>query len=371
MNITKFFKHFPFLWDQFKRFKKEKKYRYRYKQKELKDMKINIISPGAEHGWIVYKFAKSVYDELIRMGYSATITDRYDKTADINHYFKLDNVGYSIYSKVDQHTTFMIAHIDSKMKLDQVIDLTNKGAIGVCMSEDTHKQLINSGVRRDKLCYIHPAQDQQILPKKICLGFTYRIHDDNRKRDNILEDICKEIDPSIFKIAIMGRGWDKIVENVTKMGFEVEYYNEFDKEIYNELMPRIDYYCYFGFDEGSMGYLDAVAAGIGTIVTPQGYHKETECEITYPVVTLTDILNALHTIESERKKHIRFVNEWTWENYTKKHIEIWKYMLGIEKLDILLQNRGRYTDGIFSLLLEDLNYYESLTDKIKKTDKYI
>ena len=366
MGLKSLIKNFPFLWDQYRRFKKEKKYRYRYKDMDLKQLKINIISPDASKGWIVYKFAKSVYDELVKMGYNATLSDAYDSKAAINHYFKLNNVGYSKYSKVDDHSSFMIAHVDTKLKLDQIKDLTDQGAIGVCMSYDTYSQLIAAGVRKDKLCYIHPAQDQQITPKKITLGFTYRIHDDNRKRDNILEDICKEIDPKVFKIAIMGRGWDKIVENVRAMGFEVEYYNEFDKQVYNELMPRIDYYCYFGFDEGSMGYLDAVAAGIGTIVTPQGYHKETECPITYPVNNLSEILDALHEIEYERKKHLRFVNEWTWENYTKKHIEIWKYMLGIEKLEVLLQNRGYYNDGIFSLLLEDLAYDETLKEKMKK-----
>ena len=117
-----------------------------------------------------------------------------------------------------------------------------------------------------------------------------------------------------------------------------------------------------------MGFLDAMAAGIGTIVTPQGYHLDTDVDITYPVRTLSDIVDALKDIERKRKKYFDFANTWTWKNYALKHLEIWKYMAGAEKMDILLSNRGKYLDGIFSLMLEDLSYYESLSEKIKKVD---
>lgn len=360
---------FPRLWNQFRRFLKEKKYRYRYVERGK--MKINIISPDEKSGWIIYKFGKSVYDQLVNLGYEATLSDSYDPSADINHYFAPNNVGYSKMSKVDKHSTFMITHVDTALKLDQIKDLTNKGAIGICMSLETHEKLIASGVRRNRLCYINPAQDGQLKPKKISLGFTYMVHNDCRKRDDILVDICREISPDIFRFIIMGAGWDNIIEKIKEMGFEVEYYSNFDKEKYNELMLRLDYYCYFGFDEGSMGFLDAMAAGVGTIVTPQGYHLDTEVDITYPVRTFSEIVNALHEIEGKRKKYIDFANTWTWKNYTLKHIEIWKYMLGCEKLADLLSNRGRYTDGIFSLLLEDLAYYESLKDKISKKNELI
>ena len=192
------------------------------------------------------------------------------------------------------------------------------------------------------------------------------IHNDCRKRDDILLDVCEKIDPEIFRFIIMGAGWDDIVEGLKKLGFEVEYYSQFDKQKYNMIIPEMDYYCYFGFDEGSMGFLDAMAAGIGTIVTPQGYHLDTNVEITYPVNGEDDIVEALLDIEKKKKKYIDFVNSWTWKNYALKHVEIWKYMIGAERLDVLLSNRGKYMDGIFSLLLDDLAYYESLGDKIKK-----
>ena len=357
-------KKFSYLWNQYRRFLKEKKYRYR--RRDLGKMRVNIIAPDEKSGWIIYKFGKSVYDQLQKMGIEATLSDRFDPKADINHYFAPNNIGYSKMSKVDECTTFMITHVDTMLKLEQIRNLTEKGAIGVCMSLETRDKPVSSGIKRNRVCYINPAQDGQILPRKVLLGFTYMVHNDNRKRDDIVIDICKNINPKIFKFVIMGAGWDKIVAKITEMGFEVEYYSEFDKLKYNELMPKLDYYCYFGFDEGSMGYLDAVAAGVGTIVTPQGYHLDTECNITYPVKTLNDIVQALREIEKEREKAWRFVDSWTWEQYTKKHVEIWKYMLRSDSLENLLKNRGLYMDGIFSLLLDDLEDYVPLLEKITK-----
>ncbi len=362
ISFNKIYSRVPFLWNQLWRFIKEKK--YRYKVKEISQLKINIISPT--NGWIITKFGESVYAELKRQGYDVTIQDTFDESADINHYFLPNNIGYSRYSKVDEHTTFMVTHIDTALKLNQIKELTSKGAIGICMSKETLNRMISNGVKAERICYINPAQDGEISPKKIVLGFTNRIYNDCRKRDDIILDVCKEIDPEVFCFKIMGAGWDSIVYNMKSMGFDVKYYPDFDKKIYNELIPSLDYYCYFGFDEGSMGFLDAMAAGIGTIITPQGYHLDTEVDITYPVETFADIVDALKKIERKRRKYIDFAKTWTWETYTNKHIEIWKYMLGCERLEVLLRNRGVYKDGIFSLLLEDLAYYEPFEEKVKK-----
>lgn len=325
-------------------------------------MKINVIY--CETGWIVYKFAENVYDELKKLGYDVTLSKEFDKTADINHYF-IPNYA----PIVDKNTTFMITHVDTARKIADIKEQTKKGGIGICMSLETRNRLIANGVQANRICYINPAQDGQIKPKKVSLGFTHRVYNDHRKRESMLIDICKKISPEIFRFVIMGSGWDNIILELNNMGFEVEYYPEFNKEKYNQLMINLDYYCYFGFDEGSMGYLDAVAAGIGTIVTPQGYHLDTECTITYPVSTIDEIVDALHDIERKKSKNLRFIERWTWKNYTLKHLEIWKYMAGATKLDDILSTRGWYTDGIYSLLLNNLTESKSIAEKIKKIIK--
>lgn len=348
--------------NKIKAYRKRKKYYYRLK--EIRSMKINIIA-DKQAGWILYKFGKCVYDELCALGVEAKLSNAYDPDYDINHYFLPNEVGVNKNTKVNEHTSFMITHVDSKYKLDQIKELTDKGATGVCMSLDTLNRLSAYGIARDKICYINPAQDGQIQPKKITLGFTHRVYADNRKRESMLIDICKELNPNNFCIKIMGAGWENIINELESMGYEVVYYSEFDKQIYNELIKSLDYYCYFGTDEGSMGYLDAVAAGVGTIVTPQGYHLDADVPITYPVETVDEILRVLHKLEEKRELVCKFQEKWTWKNYTAKHLEIWKYILRCEKLDVLLQNRGNYKDGIFSLLLEDLEYYYPFSQVVK------
>ena len=359
-SIMKHIQRIPFYWRKLKRYLKYNKYKYQVK--EIENMRINIIY--YEAGWILYKFAKCVYDELKALGLDVTLSQKFDTSADINHYFVPNYADL-----VDESTTFMITHVDTARKVAQIKEQTEKGGIGICMSLDTRNRLIANGVKANKLCYINPAQDGQIKPKKVSLGFTHRVYDDSRKRESMLIDICKQINPEIFRFVIMGSGWEDIISQMNELGFETEYYPEFDKQKYNELMINLDYYCYFGFDEGSMGYLDAVAAGIGTIVTPQGYHLDTECEITYPVSTIDEIVDALHDIENKKKKNLRFIETWTWKNYALKHLEIWKYMLGAEELKSILSTRGWYTDGIYSLLINDLDASKSLKEKVGEAFK--
>lgn len=330
--------------------------RYKYKMKEREQLKINIISN--QDGWIMTKFPACMSEELHRLGVEASVSAEYDSSADINHSFYLEYEG-----RMNAYTTFMITHVMKGRYLAYIKEKTAQGAIGICMSRATRDLLISYGIRPDRVCYINPAQDGQIHPRKIVLGFTHRRYKDHRKRETMLLDICKQVNPEVFRFVIMGAGWEDIIAELEQMGFEAEYYPEFDKEKYNELMPNLDYYCYFGFDEGSMGYLDAVAAGIGTIVTPQGYHLDTGCEITYPVTTIDEIIDALHDIENKQQKNRRFAETWTWRNYALKHLELWKYMLECEDLNTLLSTRGWYNDGIYSLPLLNTEPYVPFTEK--------
>ena len=110
---------------------------------------------------------------------------------------------------------------------------------------------------------------------------------------------------------------------------------------------------YMGFDEGTMGYLDALYAGVGTIVTPQGYHLDAHCPIDYPCRTIDDFRGALLDLQDKRKTKIESVKAWTWDNYTKKHVAIWKYLLKRESLCELFNDQHLYEDGIYSVFLED------------------
>ena len=333
---------------------------YYYVPCELdRPFRVNIINYEGE-GWILSKFEKKLVENLQTMGVDAKSGSKIDDTADINHHIQAENV----MSHLNKYHTVMISHMDSQWKIKRLRKSTRAGAMGICMSKDTMNQLAILGIDRTRLCYINPAHDKVIAPKKYVLGITSRIYGDNRKKEAILIDVCKNLDPRFFKFKIMGAGWKDIVAEVRNMGFEVEYHDEFDYDEYVMLMPSLDYFLYWGFDEGTMGYLDALHAGVKTIVTPQGYHLDARDGITHACSTIAEFVDVLQSLERERKKIISSVEEWTWYNYAMKHLEVWQYLTKTKPLVELLDNRSRYSDGIFSVILSNVSDSISVKEKI-------
>lgn len=319
------------------------------RQLNLKEcLRIRIIC--LDESWIIGKFARKLEEELIRLGQEVDVADEEDPLADVNHYVFYGDLA-RIYKNCHTVRTSMITHIDCQTKKELIKFQAENGVFCICMSSEMVNRLSAWGIARDRLCYVNPAQDGEIEPKKIVLGITNKCHHDFRKKDDLILEVCRRLDSCFFKLKIMGSGWDQIVEQIRELGFEVDYYAEFNREIYKELMPSLDYWIYYGFDEGAMGYLDALAAGVKTICTPQGYHLDTKSGLTYPCSTVEDFIKVLKRIQEEKKEIISAVKDWTWENYAKKHLEIWQYLTGTKSLKDLFLHQGEYMDGIFSMLL--------------------
>lgn len=325
-------------------------YEYVTKKSE-KPLNVNLISYDA--GWILGKFARKMKEELEKAGINASISNCVDINADINHH-----IAYHKYEPImDCNDTLMITHVDCIQKINLIKHQLKKAKMGICMSKDTMEKLTMWGVPREKLCYVNPAQDGVIKPKKYVLGITHKTHTeiDYRKNPEIVLELCKKISPNYFEFKIMGSGWDTIVKEMQELGFTVTYYAEFDYDKYISLIPQLDYYLFYGYDEGSMGYLDALAAGIQTIVTPQGYHLDIKDGITYACETVEDFIEVLLKIQQEREKIVGSIKPYTWESYVMKHLEIWNYITRRSSLNDLLKNRHWYNDGIFSVMIDNIS----------------
>ena len=90
-------------------------------------------------------------------------------------------------------------------------------------------------------------------------------------------------------------------------------------------------------------------------MTPQGYHLDTFVKPTYLCSTVNDFVQVLKQIQDEKKKIVNVVADWTWENYAKKHLEIWQYLTKTKTLRELYKQQGKYMDGFFSMLIENNN----------------
>jgi hypothetical protein len=91
-----------------------------------------------------------------------------------------------------------------------------------------------------------------------------------------------------FRFEIFGQGWADVIPRLEAAGAEIFYRPGSDDYVadYREMIDHVagfDYYLYLGRDEGSLGTLDALAAGVKTIITPQGFHVDLPYGITHAV----------------------------------------------------------------------------------------
>lgn len=308
-------------------------------------MRVRIVCYEDVNAWILGKFARKLNEELTKLGINSDIAKESDPKADINHH-----IIYSDYNgKPSSNDTLMITHIDTLQKLNLIKKQLTVARVGICMSNETMQKLVSVGIPKEKLFYIDPAQDGKIKPRHLVIGVMGKTHDDGRKNYNFIYELGKKISPQDYMFKIMGGGWDEIVQKINKLGFEIEYHNKFDYDSYVKLMPTLDYYLYFGFDEGSMGFLDALAAGVKTVVTPQGYHLDAPNGIVYSIKNLDDAVKVFKQISAERNSLTQSVSSWTWENYAKEHIEVWARIINKKSLFPLLSKKLRDSNNINKL----------------------
>ncbi len=310
-------------------------------------MKVRIVCYEDVDAWILGKFARKMHENLLELGINSSIAKVPDPTADINHHI----IYYDYDGKRNSIDTVMITHIDNMEKNFLLARQLKVADLGICMSGETMGLLAGAGIPSQKLAFVLPAHDGVMKVRKILIGITCRVQEDGRKREYFLNEISKTIDPSLFKFVIMGDGWDQQVATLKSDGFEVDYHSRFEYEKYLKIIPSLDYYLYMGLDEGQMGFIDALSSGVKTIVTSQGYHLDAPGGITHPYKTLEELLGIFKGLEQEKKKLIDSVKTWNWRDYTKKHVEIWQYLI--------LKNKGEdfsniirgseYLDGVVSI----------------------
>jgi len=302
-------------------------------------MKVNIVLYKENDSWIIEKFAIEMDKNLKILKIQSNISNKPDMNADINHHLIYHSYN-GLKSTID---TLMITHVDSFNKYVFLKKIMQTTDAGICMSNETMVKLEKMGIESNKTCYVNPAHDGKFVIKKITIGIASRIYPDGRKNEVYLNKLAKEINPLYFKFKIIGNGWEPQVKYLIKNNFEVEYLPEFDYEKYTKFIPSLDFYLYMGSDEGQMGFVDALAAGVKTIVIPQGYHLDAKNGIIHPFNSYNELKNILLKLQDEKETLISSVVDWNWYNYTKKHVEIWQYLIDGEKIN------SDFPDGVNSL----------------------
>jgi hypothetical protein len=273
--------------------------------------------------WILSKIATKLCDSLKAFNVDSSISDQPDFEADVNHHvyylpFKGDK------SKLD---TLLVTHIDKQEKLDILLAQLGVADGAVFFSEQTKNLIKIAGAPEHKLIAINPPQDEVIKPRKLSVGLLTNVYPKNRKREDLLYKLVSSVNLSEFRFEIMGSGWEDLAQLLDQHDVEYSLYPEFDYDQYVRLVPQLDYFLYTGMDEGSMAFLDAMAADVKTIVTPQGFHIDTEVEIDHPFETAEELKQVFSQISQSRKMRPGAMALWTWSNYAASHIAFWRSLI--------------------------------------------
>lgn len=296
-------------------------------------MKVNLLLNPANQSWIIQKIAEQLAQAVINSGSEVSITADVDPSADIVHHLSWAFANI----RTSQPSTMFITHLDDQFKLSQVRSTLSKDVkVGICMSSDTMRSLLAYGIPETSLYFISPAHDGLIKPRRIVIGICSRVYPDGRKRENLLREVAALVDMSPFEFRIFGVGWEPTIPALEAAGAVVKYFGESDNfrkdyESIIENVPNFDFYLYLGMDEGSLGTLDALAAGVATIITPQGFHLDLPNGITHPVVTANDLKNVLNTISTPTRERTAAVSGLTWDAYGRRHLDLWHAIVrGVE-----------------------------------------
>jgi hypothetical protein len=177
-----------------------------------------------------------------------------------------------------------------------------------------------------------PGHDGLVASKRIAIGMTTRAYGDGRKREWMLVELAKAMRLDRFHFEIIGDGWEPIVKELQAAGATVRHSpgtGDYQKD-YAFTLQRIatfDYYLYTGLDEGSMGFLDALAAGVPTIVTPQGFHLDVPGGITHPFTEANELVAVFAAIAQEPDRRAESVSGLTWARYAERHALVWRAVL--------------------------------------------
>jgi hypothetical protein len=288
-------------------------------------MRCNIVLDDRSHGGIIEKIALRLNENLCQQGVNSEITNKPTCDADINHFMMY----YYAEPVMSVKNTMFITHVDFDWKLESLKEKIKYVDIGFCMSRMTMMRLADLGIPKRSLRFIPPGHDGLVTPRKIRIGITSNLYHDGRKREWMLLKIANEIWAKELQFEIYGTGWSSVVAEMRALGVDVNLYNgtgDYQKD-YADLLhaiPSFDYYLYLGLDEGSMGTLDALAAGVPLIVTPEGFHMDLNVCIDHPFITYKELHSILQQIVKNKIDRISSAANLSWKEYAINHIFLWE-----------------------------------------------
>ena len=300
---------------------------------------VNLVLHDFCRGWVIEKMAIRLHEELAALGVEVALGNTPSDTHDVNHFVMFHYVEPGARGLV----TMGVTHVDDALKVDMIRRHMGNGVrAAICMSTMTLDQLAGQGIDRRKLTYALPGHDCVMEPRRIVIGITSNLPNDGRKRGWLLTRLAEDMRLDAFEFRIFGNGWADLMPRLETAGAKVVLATRThdyvaDYAVLKAAVPQFDYYFYPGLDEGSLGTLDALAAGVKTIVTTQGFHLDIPNGITHGFWDYDEMKAIFVSIAGERQARIDAARQLTWSRYAQRHLDIWQGLVDNDAVPVGLQ----------------------------------
>lgn len=300
-------------------------------------MKVSVVIRKSWDGWVLRKIGLNLVSNLVDLGIEAEYVSDPNPDSDINHFLHF-SFAEAVPGSI---TTTMITHVDDAIKarrLKEILSTQING--GICMSKYHLEELIDFGIDRRQLSYVLPALDNNQVRK---LHFTIQgnRYRDGRKNEVFLKQLAIEINLAFAEFSFFGTGWEEIAETLRKAGAEVTIRlpsADFAQDYVHMInaLKVADYYVNMGWDEGSLGSLDAFVNRTSMIISAQGYHLHITDESVQYFNDYSEFRKIFASISERQSQKQMIANNMSWQQYAKSHQFIWEGALRREALPIPL-----------------------------------
>jgi hypothetical protein len=324
-------------------------------------MKVDIILHESNKGWIIEKIANRLAANLLSLGINSKLLDAPNFESDVTHWMHYLNVPLDL--NISSINTMTVTHVDEIDKLEKLKFLIELGVYPIFLSNEHALEISNLLKIPTKFDKALPGSDLAIF-NKIKFIINSNSYPDNRKNEDYLIRLARDLNLNQTIFIFCGKRWGEIGDHLSKAGAEVFIYskeigNYPSYESMNQITKDSDVFIYMGFDEGSMGALDAYLLNKKLIISDQGFHKEMSGRDVFLFKSYSEFK---YLIEIAIKDHLTWQNEklrWGWMEYAKSHLNIWNELISNNYLINLESNKSRSISKIariYRVLVLSMNY---------------
>jgi hypothetical protein len=300
--------------------------------------RIQIVLDPVHKDWVIEKLARKLI-EFYPNSCAPELTYVPSTKFPITHWMHYQNVSLDYVKKSSGVNTFLVPHVDTQEKEVTLRRLVEAGGIPIFMSKQ-HALEISKRLDLPELPRsILPGSDVAGLQEKLRIVISSNFYPDGRKNEHYFTLLAKEYSLRNFHFTFIGKSWKQTGKQLEKSGATVEFLDPSDRGYLGyktqvDLIRGFDLFLYLGFDEGSLGSLDAYLLGVPLLISRQGFHMEfEETKNLRLFANYEEFVAQLMQIEIRGRPSNEVAKKWTWYSYASAHQQLW------ESLSVNLRDR--------------------------------